>query len=163
MREIKYSPETEKFFEYACNIHGAEGRLTAAGFMLAAVDFLMGKFGERDEELHLYTSAFLPGQKIDIRELRTYLAESIMKPESEKEKKYNDAYIRAVIADADLVAEKAGREEILPKDVFLCISTRTDRVTESCLRRAETWCPELSFTQRIRVFNEEFGYTEKED
>ncbi len=163
MREIKYAPETEKFFEYARSIDGAEGKLTAAGFMIATVDFLLGNFGERDEELHLYTSAFLPGNKIDIRELRIYLAESMAEPKSEKEKKYDEAYIKAVLADADFAAEKAGREAVLPKDVFLCISTRTDRVTEACLRRAETWCPELSFTERIRVFNEEFGYDETED
>ncbi|MBQ3137645.1 MAG: hypothetical protein IJB74_09220 [Clostridia bacterium] len=154
MREYRYTAETEKFFEYARMLDGAQGELTSAGFMVASVDFLTRDFGERDEELYICVSAFLPGECVDIREFRRLLTESMTSPKSERDQKYDRAYIEAVIADADFMAEKQGRECITPKDVFLCIITRRDKVTQECFLRSKTWHTELSFTERMRVFNE---------
>ncbi len=132
MKEIKTSPDLERMIEYARFVTGEEKAFTAAAYLVAVIDVLTGRFEIGDDEIADYANAFLPYRKIDITEMRKRLIENIS--HSDTTEKYDEVYIRTFIQDAELMAEKAGRDTVIPKDLFMAIILRPDRVSAECMR-----------------------------
>lgn len=141
MKEIKRSSELEKMLDYACKIEGAEGVLTAAGFLVAVIDAVTGVLHCEGAELKDYLYAFFPETKTDIIKVKELLIESIRSPQKlniyTDAKKHNEVFIKTVMADAELMAEKAGRELMISKDLYLSIILRPDGIIKSCFDRAQ--------------------------
>ncbi len=141
MIEIRKSLSVKRLINDARNIEGAEGRISAAGFLVAVIDWIVS--GKCDDEvLETCVRAFLHTDKTDILFVREIFLEYVKKPQladlGDDPVKYNEVYIKTVVEDAELMAEKDERDVILPKDLFLCIILRPDRVIRRCLETSES-------------------------